>query len=727
MASGVISGSYRGYELQSRWSSTTNIAENYSTVNVEHYLVMASGYGLSIATKENNCNIDGSVGYFTSDRISSSGNETVKLGSTSHRVYHNNDGTKTANLTTTFNINATIGGVKVNNIVASGDIVLDTIPRASQPSCITYPQTTENIGTIGGTITIHMNRKSDSFTHTVRYGFGDAKGTIANNVTNNCQWEIPMELCNQIPNSVDGWGTVYVDTYNGDALIGTKSVNFKCSVPSTVVPTVGVVTLSETINNIKTKFGAYVKNKSKIQVLTAGQGTYGSTVTGIKVDINDTSYYTNPCTTSELKTAGTNNYTVTITDSRNRKGVKTGTFTVLDYENPKITSFKVVRDDNTPTSAIATINASISSVNNKNDKTFTLKYKKKNQTSYTSIALSNTNYTFNSTYTLTNLDENSSYDIVLEVKDYFGTSSSFADLPTAFTLINYRNTGKGMAFGKVSEKDEFEVAMPTEVTNKLNVLNYPANFDFGTRIKTLKAGPGTNGYILACIIKVLSTWANQPICFKLLQKERNGEIKILFANVDSVDPYIKYLYQSGNINAYIYKADTSTWNLYIQKQESYDYIDIVELYTGDYSDNRIKIIWKDEIATSLPTGYIKADIDKYSIDNTIPLYNNTSGTNGTITLSESARNFKYIEIFYGKTTSTYHNSVKVYSPSGKIVTMPYGYIGGDDWGQIGVGVASISDTTITRFNSGGFNFTNQQPVTVFNKNECLIFRVIGYR
>ena len=51
------------------------------------------------------------------------------------------------------------------------------------------------------------------------------------------------------------------------------------------------------------------------------------------------------------------------------------------------------------------------------------------------------------------------------------------------------------------------------------------------------------------------------------------------------------------------------------------------------------------------------------------LYNNTTGSNGTITLSSSANNFTYIEIFFRDTSYNFYNSVKVYSPNNKIINL----------------------------------------------------------
>ena len=127
-SSGSITGSYRGYTLRADWSATQNSAGNYSDVTVRHTLVIDSAYSLNIASRSNTCSVGGVSQGYTSGSINQKGG-SVLLGTTVHRVSHNADGTKTAQLTDTFNINATIDGKKVGSIVASGSISLDRIAR----------------------------------------------------------------------------------------------------------------------------------------------------------------------------------------------------------------------------------------------------------------------------------------------------------------------------------------------------------------------------------------------------------------------------------------------------------------------------------------------------------------------------------------------------------------------------------------------------------------------
>lgn len=127
-SSGSITGAYRGYTLRADWSAVQNAAGNYSDVTVRHTLVIGPAHSLSIAPRTNSCSVGGVSQSCTSGAIDQKGG-SVLLGTTVHRVPHDADGTKTARLTDTFNIDATLDGTKVGSITASGPIALGRIAR----------------------------------------------------------------------------------------------------------------------------------------------------------------------------------------------------------------------------------------------------------------------------------------------------------------------------------------------------------------------------------------------------------------------------------------------------------------------------------------------------------------------------------------------------------------------------------------------------------------------
>lgn len=105
------------------------------------------------------------------------------------------------------------------------------------------------------------------------------------------------------------------------------------------------------------------------------------------------------------------------------------------------------------------------------------------------------------------------------------------------------------------------------------------------------------------------------------------------------------------------------------------------------------------------------------------LYNNTSGTNGTVTLSETSANFAFIRIFY-KSNDGFYGSVDVYASDGKTAWLASGWIDRNLYGNQKLKTVKISGTAITTVNYVEVNI--DANITSAN-NYIYITRVDGYR
>lgn len=417
------------------------------------------------------CRINGTVysaGIVPSQYITEAG---ITLFSASVNIPHNDDGTKTLSVSAWINMNSPLSSGEQGFSFA-----LTTIPRATTPSLSPVSQT------MGGSIFISLPRASSNFTHTVSYAFGSASGTIASGAGVSASFSVPLTLANQIPNDASGKGTITVQTYNGSQLIGTKSVEFAAVVPDSVVPVISSVKITDTVANVASKFASLISGKSKLQVVTQAAGAYGSSIQSVKV-----LYYGNTYTGATVKDidvvrSGTQTVKVTVRDSRGRETVKDNNITVVDYEAPSILWFKVTRcdesgaEDDEGANLLYTANFSVSPCSNKNDKSYKIEYKKVNETSW-KTAVSGSVYAFNSSGTkLGNLfDVDYAYDIRLTVSDYFTSSQpvqASTELPSAFTLFDCYQTGKGFCFGGVADKDGLSLKMPA-------YMEAPVQFDKG--------------------------------------------------------------------------------------------------------------------------------------------------------------------------------------------------------------------------------------------------------
>lgn len=106
------------------------------------------------------------------------------------------------------------------------------------------------------------------------------------------------------------------------------------------------------------------------------------------------------------------------------------------------------------------------------------------------------------------------------------------------------------------------------------------------------------------------------------------------------------------------------------------------------------------------------------------LYNSANGTAGTVTLSDSAENYTYIEIFYRSSGDNACGSVKVFSPNGKLVHLgTIHYIA--DYGYAKFALVNVSESMIT-FNQNYQITLKNNGSTYSAENAIYITRVVGY-
>lgn len=384
---------------------------------------------------------------------------TIASGTMS--ILHDSDGTKT--LSAAFS--CAYKWVASAAWAASGTMALTQIARASQPSCITWPSTTQNIGYLGDTIYVHTNRASEAFTHTLRYAWGNKTGTIATDVGNNAQWTIPLDFANNIPKQSTGWGTIYCDTYYGSTLIGTKSVGFSVSVPNTLAPTV-----SASLTRPRTTASAvtgYIQNIDSLKVIITATGKYGATITGYSSTVNGTAYAGSTFATGILSKAGTIKVAVTVTDSRGKQTTINREITVTSYSPPVVTGMSAYRcKGSTDATADAgggyiciTPKGTITSLSNTNAKKCIVYWKKVSDSAWQSKELAMSAYTL-SGYIIVSADTASSYNIYARLQDSFKTIDHYgSDVMSATAFIDILMasstdiTKKGLGIGKTAEKE----------------------------------------------------------------------------------------------------------------------------------------------------------------------------------------------------------------------------------------------------------------------------------
>lgn len=465
-----------GMTLQADYSYTQNTSANTSTVTVtlkliNHYALYASALtGSYISVGGSKTNYSKSISYGGSTTTNTT------LATKSVTVTHNSDGTATCNISGTFVMNGTYRGYSVGTMTVNQTI---TLPKIARSSSFTVSSSVNTGSAISGTVT----PSSTAFNHKIQLKIGTTvKDTITMAVgTTAFSYTIPHSW---FPSSTSGTITAVLQTYNGTTLVASTSKNIIANVPASVVPAVSAFTAAVAANGLS---GLYVQGKTTAKLTataTAGSGSSIASYTYSGANVtssgNSTTVTANNITTAAIKSAGTITYTVKVQDTRGRTASKTVSIIVYPYAAPNIGPVAVQRCDSngnisqSGTYAKYTINSSYSNVGGKNTRTVTVAYSSNNGTSYsaetTLQAATDTAATKTGVYGGGAFALASTYVLRFTIKDSYGATKTITTpLQSAARPINIRSNGKGVAIGGMSTKEQFEVFMPADFNNTVNI------------------------------------------------------------------------------------------------------------------------------------------------------------------------------------------------------------------------------------------------------------------
>ena len=458
------SGNWRSYLEGSSATVSQNIAGNSSVIKVDVWIGMDAGWSIEFGNTYGNSvtvNCDGQTQTIPIGPLYLNGSKKY-LGSVQFSVGHNADGTKSAGISLSSNMsNISYEGLYFGNASGSWTHGLPTIPRSSSISFST--------GTIGSPLAITINRASSSFTHTLRWAWGNRSGTIASGLTTSASWTIPMDFCNELPNNVSGNGTIFVDTYSGSSLIGTQSKPFTANVPSSVIPTFTGITLEDQNATAKSLLtgNTFVQTMSNIKVTFNGAaGIYNSTIKGFRAEVlnKDIILTSNGGTLGPMNFNGTATIRASVTDSRGRvSDTQDLEITLLEYYAP-VVSIQVLRTRKNPNKlqVLRTIKVAPLTFNNvhKNSTKLVFEVAKFGSTSFvvdngaaggeltTIFTLTNSEANLEGTY-----DSTSSWTIQATLSDKFTSSNPTIVSTTVGTekVINAYDKDGRFGVGKIPE------------------------------------------------------------------------------------------------------------------------------------------------------------------------------------------------------------------------------------------------------------------------------------
>ena len=369
-------------------------------------------------------------------------------------VSHASDGTaKAVPIQWKFGVYSDWGGY--TNPSGGFTIELPTIPRVSDVS-------TTSTGVIGSALTISINRKSSAFTHTLKYKFKDASGTIVSGTSaTSISWTPPMSLCTQIPNANSESCTITCETYSGSTLIGTSDCSIRLSVPSSVQLTLSSGWAAVSPYNTGTAasgISKYVQGYSKAEVtfdnskISTGD-SYGAGISSFQVLFGGKSIVSTPYRTPVLSTAGTMNLECQVTDTRGRTQSVVLSVLVQPYTQPLLSDVSVFRcnaageADDAGTFISVYAKPNYSTVDGENTAALTVRYKTEGGSygSTLQIAGETTSVIGDG---LVMVEQ--SYLVEITITDTIGNKNLVTvQIPTERVFFEgYRDESNGAAFGK---------------------------------------------------------------------------------------------------------------------------------------------------------------------------------------------------------------------------------------------------------------------------------------
>lgn len=584
----------------------------------------------------------------------------IKKGSKTTYVYHNEDGTGS------FTFRGTGFGLSTSTTTYS-------LPKINRGTTISNNTSANNYIDCGKTVTFSLTKSNTSDNNYLYYKVENTTYTIEESTNgDSVDYSFPVSLISNYPNNSEISLIVYCRNLTSN--IETSTIVY-LKVPDTYIPNISLA-ISE-VGDVPTSWEIWVKGKSKIKGVITAKGVSESTIKSYSSSANNATYNTQSFETDYLKSNGSQTIKSTVVDSRGRSNNDSETINVIDYFAPSYVSVEVKRclkdgtlDETNGTYAKIVCEYKIAPCSNKNEKTLVVTCGSQTKT----FELSNYEATITAGADMLFSDINlaSSYTFEFKLIDTFNTDGIKYGykLSPAYTTVSKRAGGKGITFGQVATENGFHDYMGARFHNGLQVdgdLKVGSAFtsDPTNSFQTTIFGSNNNGYRLRTIRSGITTNSNFP-------QYGSG-----------------MAFSSGDTHGFLFTKYNSEG-----------------AWIG--AGSKDKLNWMNQI----------------QFKNDKVLYENSSGSNGTITLSETSANFSYIEIFY-KTNDEVYSSVKVLSPNGKIVSLMSQWSGTVVY--LKTKMMSISGTTITNHSTTAYSEVKlSQTATVENTNNIYITKVVGY-
>jgi hypothetical protein len=548
-------------------SETTNVTANTSTISWSLYFGLADG-GYEYNTGNSvTLTMAGQTLISTSNigsiqlPIGSRGRKLLQEGS--FTFAHESDGTGSFPVYCQFTQTQSSAAGN-NQATISSTYTCETIPRMSE-----FGSSTPDSWTLDTSQNITVTRKLTGSKHRAYYkiGSGSLVG-IGSGITTDLTipWNPDLSLASTTTTSQSFAATLYLRTWaSDDTYIGEVTKSVTLVIPASKVrPAFSTFAISEgnlSVVPADPFDGVYIQGKSriKVQVTADTSAEYGATVKSCTVTIAGTDYTATKsgsvwtATSAVITTSGEITVTATLTDSRGVAPSRSGTVTVYAYTAPKV-QLTAYRSDSSGTeddsgtyltfeveSTFTQLTGGGSSPKN------TWQLVVSHKTGSTTVQdLSTTAYYQTVTRTVSGLSTDNPYTVTASVSDFWTTVSATDNIETAFVLVDYHTSGRGIAFGKVAEtQDLAEFALPVHLKDEITTEAPPS---------VIQANPTTGS----------KTTTGSWIDLTSITLPEAGTYIIMGSAsfTAAVGTYIQVRVDSssGNVRDSIYIANASTWH-----------------------------------------------------------------------------------------------------------------------------------------------------------------------
>lgn len=475
------------------WEATQNKNNNASTITVRLYAYFQ--YAIySTAAHDRVVNIHGQSSTVNS-AIGNHPNGVKRLLATvTKTVQHNDNGDLRARIRVTSPFRVTYAGQYINQANHDFNIDLDKIPRQSTIDSVSDTSLPFDVPTFF--ITAHVS----TYRHTARLSVDGVTIATLTNLESGFHYFTLTQtqednILNRMKNVVEKEFEITLETFSGTTKIGTTtSDKGTFSILADVVPIIRSVTQSEANAELADhNIGAYMNGLSRVRVEVNAEGDYGATIREIKTTILDQNYTGSDITTPVIVTDNTVlTINVVVTDTRGRTATESLTFPVVNYTKPmavvETRGFYRVRADYSGgylTYVVDEKNGDMVSTDITlviaNLGTYNLPWSYKIEILRSdSTTWEELEWGQGAEYTLHELelkgskalyehapisgdyyiDPLYSYSFRITVWDQIETSTFMYAIQSGFVLMDFHQSGEGVAIGKSSELLEFEVALP---------------------------------------------------------------------------------------------------------------------------------------------------------------------------------------------------------------------------------------------------------------------------